>query len=58
MAKKIKLLRYRNVKLVRREKDEVLTIGEDIVEGHAETLVRIGGAEWVKEPARKSKAKK
>ena len=47
--KKIKLTRYRNIKLTRREAGEILTVGPDVTQGHAETLVRIGGAEWIKE---------
>lgn len=55
----IKLTRYRNVKLQRREAGDVLTVGEDITEGQAETLVRIGNAEWVKaQKAPKNKASK
>lgn len=46
--KKIKLLRYRNIRLTRHEAGSVLTIGKDITEAQAETLVRIGNAEWVK----------
>ena len=53
MTQQIKLTRYRNIDGARREKGDVLTIGEDIPKGHAETLVNIGGAEWVKAKAKK-----
>lgn len=55
---KIKLLRYRNIKLTRREAGEVLTVGEDVTQGQAEALVRVGGAEWIKveKPVKKNKA--
>lgn len=58
MTKQIKLTRYRNIKLSRREAGEVLTVGEDLPMGQAQTLVRIGGAEWVEvKPAKKTKNK-
>lgn len=54
---KIKLTRYRNIRLTRREAGDVLEVGKDIDQGQAETLVRIGNAEWVKEKkAPKNKA--
>jgi len=58
---KIKLTRYRNIKLVRREEGEVLTVGSDVTEGQADTLLRIGGAVVHKEkkkPVLKNKASK
>ena len=59
MAKQIKLTRYRNIRLARREAGEVLTIGEDISEGQAATLVWIGGADWHEpKPAKKPKKNK
>ena len=59
MAKQIKLTRYRNIKLSRREAGETLTVGADLPLGRAETLVRIGGAEWVEvKPAKKAKKNK
>jgi len=56
--KQIKLNRYRNIGLQRREEDEILTIGKDLSEAQAATLVRIGNASWVEKKAKKKPAKK
>lgn len=57
MAKKIRLLRYRNIKLVRRNAGDVLEVGKDIDESMAQTLVRISNAEWVEQKAARPKKK-
>jgi len=57
MTKQIKLTRYRNIRLRRYEANAVLTIGDEVSLGQAQTLVRIGGAEWAT-PAKKNKAAK
>lgn len=54
MAKKIKLLRHRNIRLISRQAGEVLEVGKDVALGTAETLVRIENAEWVKETKKKA----
>lgn len=51
------LKRYRNIKLQRREEGEILTVGEDITQGQADTLIRIHGAEEYAAPKRKKPAK-
>lgn len=48
MAKKIKLLRHRNIGLTGCPAGTVLEVGVDLPLGTAETLVRIGNAEWHK----------
>lgn len=57
MADTITLTRYRNIKLMRREAGDVLTVGVDIDLGQAQTLVRIGGAVWDKKRSKKNPAK-
>lgn len=53
----IQLTCYRNIRLVRREAREVLTVDEDISKGEAETLIRIGGAEEYGPPKKQIPAK-
>ena len=54
MTDKIKLTRYRNIRLTRHEEGDELEVGAEVKLGQAKTLVRIGGAVWVPASADKS----
>lgn len=53
MIKKIKLTRYRNIKLQRRNAGDVLVVGGDITLGQAQTLMRVGAAVEVTDKKKK-----